>query len=118
MSIESAPQGGAGLQQGERRSPQSKKAKVSKFKLDCRPGVFSSSRPLLERDKALVKRIQKGVQLKRPAEVQSALIRRHYLELTQAGGNSIHSRKSTKNAAENFPEIPVILAPSYNDLNS
>jgi len=51
--------------------------------LDCRPGVFSQTKPLLERDKAIVKRILKGVQLKRPAEVQSALIRRHFLELTQ-----------------------------------
>ena len=81
-------QGGNALQ-GE-RSPRSKgaaggakKAKVSKFKMDCRPGVFSTSKPLLEKDKAVIKRILKGVQLKRPAEVQSALIRRHYLELTQ-----------------------------------
>ena len=33
--------------------------------------------------KAMVKRVQKGVQLKRPNAVQSALIRRHFLELTQ-----------------------------------
>ena len=31
----------------------------------------------------MVKRVQKGVQLKRPNAVQSALIRRHFLELTQ-----------------------------------
>jgi hypothetical protein len=38
---------------------------------------------MLDRDRAIIKRILKGVQLKRPAEVQSALIRRHFLELTQ-----------------------------------
>ena len=55
----------------------------SKFKLDSKPGVFSQSKPQLEKDKTIVKRILKGVQLKRPNEVQSALIRRHFLELTQ-----------------------------------
>ncbi len=45
--------------------------------------MYSQSKPFLEKDKAIVKRILKGVQLKRPAEVQSALIRRHFLELTQ-----------------------------------
>ena len=67
------------------RSPAHKnKAKnSSKFKMDSKPGVFSQSKPLLDKDKAIIKRILKGVQLKRPAEVQSALIRRHFLELTQ-----------------------------------
>ena len=54
-----------------------------RFKLDAKPGVYSLGKTLLERDKAIVKRILKGVQLKRPNEVQSALIRRHFLELTQ-----------------------------------
>ena len=81
-------QGGNALQgerspNGAKGAAAKKAAKVSKFKMDCRPGVFSTSKPLLEKDKAVIKRIQKGVQLKRPAEVQSALIRRHYLELTQ-----------------------------------
>jgi len=54
-----------------------------KFKMDSKPGVYSSSKALLDRDKAMVKRVLKGVQLKRPNPVQSALIRRHFLELTQ-----------------------------------
>lgn len=54
-----------------------------KFKLDSKPGVYSQAKPFLEKDKTIVKRIQKGVQLKRPNAVQSALIRRHFLELTQ-----------------------------------
>ena len=99
---------------------------MSKFKLDSKPGLYSSSKTLLDKDKgrnkenrqiifdrlfnftkpqdfrefeiditkkqinyftffpkAMVKRVQKGVQLKRPNAVQSALIRRHFLELTQ-----------------------------------
>ncbi len=52
-------------------------------KLDAKPGVYSQTKTFLERDKAMVKRVLKGIQLKRPTEVQSALIRRHFLELTQ-----------------------------------
>jgi len=57
--------------------------KVSKLKMDSKPGMYSSTKPLLERDKSMVKRVLKGVQLKRPNPVQAALIRRHFLELTQ-----------------------------------
>merc|ERR1712020_434213 len=56
---------------------------MSKFKLDSKPGLYSSTKTLLDKDKAMVKRVQKGVQLKRPNAVQSAPIRRHFLELTQ-----------------------------------
>lgn len=59
------------------------KAAQSKFKSESKPGVFTASKPLLERDKEIVKKITKGLQLKRPAEVQSALLRRYFLELTQ-----------------------------------
>merc|ERR1719382_1223357 len=59
------------------------KAAQSKFKSESKPGVFTSCKPLLERDKDIVKKINKGLQLKRPNAVQSALIRRHFLELTQ-----------------------------------
>jgi hypothetical protein len=53
--------GGNGSSQGN--SPKSKKVKnASKFKLESRPGVVSSSKPLLDKDKAIVKRILKGVQ--------------------------------------------------------
>ena len=61
----------------------SKLKNVAKLKMDAKPGIYSSTKPLLEKDKAIVKRIVKGVQMKRPLEVQSALIRRHFLELTQ-----------------------------------
>jgi hypothetical protein len=38
----------------------------------------------LTRDKALLKLIAKGTQTRRPNQVQSALMRRHFLELTQS----------------------------------
>jgi len=56
------------------------KAAQSKFKSESKPGVFTACKPLLERDKDIVKKINK---LKRPVEVQSALLRRYFLELTQ-----------------------------------
>ena len=75
------------------------KAAQSKFKSESKPGVFTACKPLLERDKDIVKKINKvtvtkkgipifirffkGLQLKRPVEVQSALLRRYFLELTQ-----------------------------------
>ena len=73
---------------GSAKSPshganQKKMKNISKFKMDAKPGVYSSSKGLLDKDKAMIKAILKGVQLKRPNPVQSALIRRHFLELTQ-----------------------------------
>jgi len=69
------------------RSPKSPvKAKTdvkSKFKNENKPGVFTTSKPFLERDKDIVKKINKGIQLRRPVEVQTALLRRYFLELTQ-----------------------------------
>jgi hypothetical protein len=56
---------------------------MSKFKMDAKAGLYSAVKPFLDKDKAIVKRVHKGVQLKRPNAVQSALIRRHFLELTQ-----------------------------------
>lgn len=52
--------------------------------MDCKPGVYTSYRSYLQRDKLLLKMIAKGLQTRRPNEVQSALIRRHFLELTQS----------------------------------
>ena len=66
------------------KSPAKSKGKgQSKFKSESKPGVFTASKPLLDRDKEIVKKILKGLQLKRPVEVQTALLRRYFLELTQ-----------------------------------
>nr|SVE72831.1 EOG090X031T [Ceriodaphnia reticulata] len=51
---------------------------------ECKPGVYTSYKSHLQRDKALLKLIAKGTQTRRPNQVQSALIRRHFLELTQS----------------------------------
>ncbi|CAB0008452.1 unnamed protein product [Nesidiocoris tenuis] len=47
-------------------------------------GVYTQYEPFLLKDKTIVKKLLKGVQTNRPEEVQSALLRRHLLELTQS----------------------------------
>ncbi|XP_058164995.1 protein DENND6B isoform X11 [Dasypus novemcinctus] len=47
-------------------------------------GLYTSYAAHLHRDKALLKRLLKGVQKQRPSDVQSAVLRRHLLELTQS----------------------------------
>ncbi|XP_051045575.1 protein DENND6B isoform X2 [Phodopus roborovskii] len=64
---------------------QVKLKKPSRLKtLDTKPGLYTSYTAHLHRDKALLKRLLKGVQKKRPWDAQSALLRRHFLELTQS----------------------------------
>ncbi|XP_066995986.2 protein DENND6A [Anabrus simplex] len=52
--------------------------------LDSKPGVYTHYRPFLHKDKGILKKLLKGMQIKRPGEVQTALLRRHLLELTQS----------------------------------
>lgn len=52
--------------------------------LDYSPGVYTHYKPFLEKDKNVIKKILLGIKTKRPAIVQSALLRRHLLELTQS----------------------------------
>ncbi|EDV91876.1 protein DENND6B [Drosophila grimshawi] len=47
-------------------------------------GLHSKYRPFLKKDKALIKKVLLGMKTKRPDHVQTALIRRHLLELTQS----------------------------------
>ncbi|XP_055482910.1 protein DENND6B isoform X4 [Psammomys obesus] len=64
---------------------QVKLKKPSRLKtLDTKPGLYTSYTAHLHRDKALLKRLLKGVQKKRPWDTLSALLRRHLLELTQS----------------------------------
>uniref|UniRef100_A0A2I3SIB2 DENN domain containing 6B n=1 Tax=Pan troglodytes TaxID=9598 RepID=A0A2I3SIB2_PANTR len=70
---------------------QVKLKKPSRLKtLDTKPGLYTAYTAHLHRDKALLKRLgwgrrePGGVQKKRPSDVQSALLRRHLLELTQS----------------------------------
>lgn len=52
--------------------------------LDSKPGVYTYYHPFLHKDKTILKKLLKGIQTKRPGEVQTALLRRHLLELTQS----------------------------------
>ncbi|KAF2356700.1 hypothetical protein FHG87_012548 [Trinorchestia longiramus] len=52
--------------------------------LDHKPGVYTKFKSHLQPDKNLSKVVLRGVQTGRPLEVQSALLRRHLLELTQS----------------------------------
>ncbi|KAM6321615.1 protein DENND6B [Aegotheles albertisi] len=64
---------------------QVKVKKLAKLRtLDTKPGIYTSYKTFLHKDKTLIKRLLKGIQRKRPSEVQSALLRRHLLELTQS----------------------------------
>lgn len=47
-------------------------------------GLITKYKPFLKKDKALIKKILIGINTKRPDHVQSALLRRHFLELTQS----------------------------------
>lgn len=60
-----------------------KKTPVSKA-FENKSGVYTRYEPFLHKDKALLKKLLKGAQTGRPPEVQSALLRRHLLELTQS----------------------------------
>ncbi|MEQ2205574.1 hypothetical protein XENOCAPTIV_003916 [Xenoophorus captivus] len=47
-------------------------------------GIYTAYKTFLHKDKILIKRLLKGIQRKRPSEAQSAILRRHLLELTQS----------------------------------
>ncbi|XP_031319396.1 protein DENND6B isoform X5 [Camelus dromedarius] len=64
---------------------QVKLKKPSRLKtLDTKPGLYTAYTAHLHRDKALLRRLLKGLQRERPSDLLSALLRRHLLELTQS----------------------------------
>ncbi|XP_042849555.1 protein DENND6B isoform X4 [Panthera tigris] len=64
---------------------QVKLKKPSRLKtLDTKPGLYTAYSAHLHRDKALLKRLLKGLQKKRPWDTQTASLRRHLLELTHS----------------------------------
>lgn len=69
-------------------SGQSQKYKLKKNgnlkMLDVNPGVYTTYKTFLQKDKTVIKNLLLGINSKRPPEVQSALLRRHLLELTQS----------------------------------
>lgn len=60
------------------------KKNVNSKMLDNSPGIYTTYKPFLQKDKNIIKKLISGVTSKRPFEVQSALLRRHLLELTQS----------------------------------
>lgn len=64
--------------------PKFRKLKIFSKILDSPPGVYTQYKPFLQKDKNLIKNLLAGVKKQRPTEVQSALLRRHLLELTQS----------------------------------
>lgn len=63
--------------------------------LDCKPGVYTCYKPFLSRDKALLKRLMKGFQGRRPVEAQDALLKGHLLKLTNSFMNPLESYLGT-----------------------
>ncbi|XP_037371036.1 protein DENND6B [Talpa occidentalis] len=64
---------------------QVKLKKPSRLKtMDPKPGLYTAYAAHLQRDRALLRRLRKGVQKKRPPDAQTALLRRHLLELTRS----------------------------------
>ncbi|XP_053262463.1 protein DENND6B isoform X2 [Podarcis raffonei] len=64
---------------------QVKVKKLAKLKtLDAKPGLYTSYKTFLHKDKTLIKQLLKGIHKKQPSDAQSALLRRHLLELTQS----------------------------------
>ena len=61
-----------------------RKVKSSSKLLELSPGVYTRYKQYLQKDKAVIKKILLGVKTSRPTTVQSALLRRHLLELTQS----------------------------------
>ena len=57
---------------------------LQKFLIDTSGSICTQHRPFLQKDKSLVKKILNGVKTRRPTAVQSVILRRYFLELTQS----------------------------------
>ncbi|KAK3755016.1 hypothetical protein QZH41_011061, partial [Actinostola sp. cb2023] len=65
-----------------RKSPSIGQA--NKRTLSSKPGIYTKYKPMLTRDKTILRKLSKGNHPKRPPEVQNAILRRHMVELTQS----------------------------------
>lgn len=66
-------------------SLKTKLRKVGNMKLlDTAPGVYTQYKTFLEKDKSIIKKLHNGIRTERPSEAQTAMVRRHLLELTQS----------------------------------
>jgi hypothetical protein len=57
---------------------------LQRFLTDTSGSIYSQYKPFLQKDKSLVKKILNGVKTRRPTAVQSVILRRYFLELTQS----------------------------------
>ncbi|KAG5673063.1 hypothetical protein PVAND_003138 [Polypedilum vanderplanki] len=57
---------------------------LQKLLMDSSGSIYSQHRPFLQKDKGFVKKILNGVKTRRPTAVQSIILRRYFLELTQS----------------------------------
>ena len=57
---------------------------LQKFLMDTSGSIYTQHKPFLQKDKSLVKKILNGVKTRRPTAVQSVILRRYFLELTQS----------------------------------
>lgn len=60
-----------------------KKPALSKM-IENSSGIYTSYKPFLQKDKNIIKNLMTGVSFNRPDEAQSALLRKHLLELTHS----------------------------------
>lgn len=69
-----------------KESPKYKSAKKTENikVLDAKPGLYTQYKSFLQKDKLILKKLLKGVQTRRPNEVQTALLKRHLTELTDS----------------------------------
>lgn len=61
-----------------------RKVKSSSRLMELSPGVYTQYKAFLQKDKSVIKKVMLGVKMSRPSAVQSCLLRRHLLELTQS----------------------------------
>lgn len=57
---------------------------LQKLLMDTSGSMYTQHKPFLQKDKAFVKKILNGVKTRRPTAVQSIILRRYFLELTQS----------------------------------
>ncbi|GBP54413.1 Protein DENND6B [Eumeta japonica] len=70
---------------GDSTSMKTKLRKVGNIKLlDTSPGIYTLYKPFLEKDKSIIKKLHNGIRTERPSEAQTAMVKRHLLELTQS----------------------------------
>lgn len=68
---------------GQTRNYKLKKTAPTKM-IDNSPGIYTTYKPFLQKDKNIIKKLNTGISSNRPNEAQTALLRRHLLELTQS----------------------------------